>query len=80
MNARLRKAWMHNELDIAVVGDKVDLTYTYDHLGSCQLFVLGVGGEGASVCLNVFGVCAHARRKCFWKNVDGAEVVCVACA
>ncbi|XP_067928049.1 NADH-ubiquinone oxidoreductase 75 kDa subunit, mitochondrial-like [Watersipora subatra] len=33
-NARVRKCWIHNELDVAMVGDEVDLTYTYDHLGS----------------------------------------------
>jgi len=32
-NARLRKAWVHNELDVALVGSKVDLTYSYNHLG-----------------------------------------------
>jgi len=32
-NARLRKCWIHNELNVAVVGPKVDLTYDYDHLG-----------------------------------------------
>merc|ERR1719481_1183523 len=32
-NSRLRKCWIHNELDLAVVGPKVDLTYDYDHLG-----------------------------------------------
>ena len=32
-NARLRKCWIHNELDLAMVGPKVDLTYDYDHLG-----------------------------------------------
>ena len=29
-NARLRKCWIHNELDVGVVGPKVDLTYEYD--------------------------------------------------
>ncbi len=33
MNARLRKGWIHNELDVAVVGPQVDLTYDYEHLG-----------------------------------------------
>jgi len=33
LNARLRKAWVHNDLRVAVVGPKIDLTYTYDHLG-----------------------------------------------
>jgi len=33
VNARIRKSWVHNELDVAVVGSKVDLTYEYEHLG-----------------------------------------------
>jgi len=33
VNARIRKAWVHNEVDVAVIGSKVDLTYTYEHLG-----------------------------------------------
>jgi NADH dehydrogenase (ubiquinone) Fe-S protein 1 len=33
LNARLRKGWIHNELDVAVIGPKVDLTYEYQHLG-----------------------------------------------
>ncbi|XP_064868895.1 NADH-ubiquinone oxidoreductase 75 kDa subunit, mitochondrial isoform X2 [Oncorhynchus nerka] len=32
-NARIRKSWLHNELQVALVGQEVDLTYTYDHLG-----------------------------------------------
>ncbi|MGH0121953.1 UNVERIFIED_CONTAM: hypothetical protein FKN15_077434 [Acipenser sinensis] len=32
-NARIRKSWLHNDLQVAVVGSKVDLKYTYDHLG-----------------------------------------------
>ncbi|XP_069471665.1 NADH-ubiquinone oxidoreductase 75 kDa subunit, mitochondrial [Ambystoma mexicanum] len=32
-NARIRKSWLHNDLQVAVVGSAVDLTYTYDHLG-----------------------------------------------
>merc|ERR1719166_551338 len=32
-NARLRKCWIHNELNLAMVGPKVDLTYDYEHLG-----------------------------------------------
>jgi len=33
INARIRKSWIHNELDVAVIGSKVDLTYSYEHLG-----------------------------------------------
>ncbi|XP_068602173.1 NADH-ubiquinone oxidoreductase 75 kDa subunit, mitochondrial isoform X2 [Brachionichthys hirsutus] len=32
-NARIRKSWLHNELHVALVGQEVDLSYTYDHLG-----------------------------------------------
>ncbi|MEM8617250.1 MAG: NADH-quinone oxidoreductase subunit NuoG, partial [Pseudomonadota bacterium] len=32
-NARIRKAWLWNELKVFVVGDAVDLTYDYQHLG-----------------------------------------------
>ncbi|XP_056145660.1 NADH-ubiquinone oxidoreductase 75 kDa subunit, mitochondrial-like isoform X2 [Lampris incognitus] len=32
-NARIRKSWLHNELQVALVGRAVDLSYTYDHLG-----------------------------------------------
>ncbi|KER18777.1 hypothetical protein T265_15831, partial [Opisthorchis viverrini] len=30
LNARLRKCWIHNELQVAVIGPKVDLTYDYE--------------------------------------------------
>ena len=26
-------SWTHNDLQVAVVGPKIDLTYAYDHLG-----------------------------------------------
>ncbi|XP_064489572.1 NADH-ubiquinone oxidoreductase 75 kDa subunit, mitochondrial-like [Ornithodoros turicata] len=32
-NARIRKSWIYNDLKVAVVGPKLDLTYEYDHLG-----------------------------------------------
>lgn len=32
-NARIRKSWLHNELQVAMVGHNVDLSYSYDHLG-----------------------------------------------
>ncbi|XP_076062264.1 NADH dehydrogenase (ubiquinone) 75 kDa subunit [Oratosquilla oratoria] len=34
LNARIRKAWLHNDLDVASVGSEVDLTYQYEHLGA----------------------------------------------
>lgn len=33
LNSRLRKAYIHKELNVALIGPKVDLTYEYDHLG-----------------------------------------------
>ncbi|KAL9966387.1 hypothetical protein ACROYT_G024449 [Oculina patagonica] len=33
VNARIRKGWMHNDLQVGLVGTKVDLTYDYEHLG-----------------------------------------------
>jgi NADH-quinone oxidoreductase subunit G len=33
LNARIRKAWRAKDLPIALVGEKVDLTYDYQHLG-----------------------------------------------
>lgn len=32
-NARIRKSWLHNDLQVALIGSPVDLTYRYDHLG-----------------------------------------------
>ncbi|XP_059618641.1 NADH-ubiquinone oxidoreductase 75 kDa subunit, mitochondrial [Phlebotomus argentipes] len=34
LNTRLRKGFVHNELNVAVVGPKIDLSYDYEHLGS----------------------------------------------
>ncbi|XP_041365548.1 NADH-ubiquinone oxidoreductase 75 kDa subunit, mitochondrial-like [Gigantopelta aegis] len=32
-NARVRKSWIHNDLQVGLIGNKVDLTYDYEHLG-----------------------------------------------
>jgi NADH-quinone oxidoreductase subunit G len=34
LNARIRKRWRQGDLRIALIGEKVDLTYTYDYLGA----------------------------------------------
>jgi NADH-quinone oxidoreductase subunit G len=34
LNARIRKAWRLNGTRIGVIGEKADLTYTYDYLGA----------------------------------------------
>ncbi|MEL6726894.1 MAG: NADH-quinone oxidoreductase subunit NuoG [Pseudomonadota bacterium] len=33
-NARIRKAWLWNDLKVGVIGEAADLTYDYEHLGS----------------------------------------------
>lgn len=33
VNARVRKSYIHNDLEVALVGPKLDLTYDYQHLG-----------------------------------------------
>lgn len=33
-NARIRKAWLWNDLKVGVIGDAADLTYDYEHLGA----------------------------------------------
>ncbi|KAM7538342.1 hypothetical protein Aperf_G00000065485 [Anoplocephala perfoliata] len=39
INARVRKNWLNNELDVALIGEKVDLTYDYEHLGSSTTII-----------------------------------------
>jgi len=33
LNSRIRKSFLHSDLEIAVIGPKVNLTYDYEHLG-----------------------------------------------
>ena len=34
LNARIRQRWLNGQLDVAMIGEAVDLTYPYEHLGS----------------------------------------------
>ena len=34
LNARIRQRWLNGKLDVAMIGEAVDLTYPYAHLGS----------------------------------------------
>ena len=34
LNARIRKRWLRGDFKISVIGEKADLTYTYEHLGA----------------------------------------------
>ncbi|KFB51839.1 AGAP001653-PA-like protein [Anopheles sinensis] len=39
LNTRLRKGYVHNELNIALIGPKVNLSYDYEHLGNNPLLI-----------------------------------------
>ena len=39
VNARIRKGYIHNETEIAVIGPKMDLSYQHEHLGSDPMLV-----------------------------------------
>lgn len=48
LNSRLRKAYIHNELEVGLIGPKVDLTYEYQHLGEeASLLQDLLGGKSA---------------------------------
>ena len=34
LNARIRKRWLRNDFPVALIGENVDLTYTYDYWGA----------------------------------------------
>ena len=34
INARLRKAWLHAETEVNVIGSEIDLSYTYTYHGN----------------------------------------------
>jgi NADH-quinone oxidoreductase subunit G len=34
LNARIRKRWRSGQLKVGLIGDKADLTYSYDHIGA----------------------------------------------
>ena len=44
-NARIRKAWLWNDLPVGVIGDEADLTYAHTHLGETSADLDGVLGS-----------------------------------
>jgi NADH-quinone oxidoreductase subunit G len=80
LNARIRKRWRTGQLKIGVIGDKADLTYTYDHIGAGtdSLSDLAAGKhsfaevlKGAKHPIVLVGAGAAARH-------DGAAVLALA--
>ena len=45
-NARIRKAWLWNELKVGVIGEPVDLTYDYTHIDSAPTGLKDLGAFG----------------------------------
>ncbi|KAK7583890.1 hypothetical protein V9T40_004853 [Parthenolecanium corni] len=39
INTRIRKAYVHNETNVALIGPQVDLTYDYQHLGTSSSII-----------------------------------------
>lgn len=48
-NARIRKAWLWNDLKIGVIGEAEDLTYEYEHLGDGPDALNGLFGRDSEI-------------------------------
>ncbi|KAI0827351.1 NADH-ubiquinone oxidoreductase [Trametes gibbosa] len=47
LNSRIRKSWLHTTLEVGLIGERVDTTYSYDHLGADAKAVADfVAGKG----------------------------------
>jgi NADH-quinone oxidoreductase subunit G len=69
LNARIRKRWRAGNFPVALIGEKVDLTYTYDYLGAGAETLAGLGSSkfaealtGAQCPLILVGAGVFARR------------------
>jgi NADH-quinone oxidoreductase subunit G len=78
LNARIRKRWRAGKFPIALIGEKADLTYSYDYLGAGAESLAGLSGskfaetiKDAKRPLVLVGAGALARK-------DGAAVAALA--
>ena len=47
LNSRIRKSWLHTGLEVGLIGERVDTTYSYDYLGNDAKAVTDfVAGKG----------------------------------
>jgi len=53
LNARLRKARINNNMKVALVGEKVDLTYDYKHLGTSPWILKQISEGSHPICTQV---------------------------
>ncbi|MAZ73731.1 MAG: NADH-quinone oxidoreductase subunit G, partial [Flavobacteriaceae bacterium] len=42
INARIRKTWLHNDTKVGLIGEPVDLTYDYEHVGTSAADLAGL--------------------------------------
>ena len=78
LNARIRKRWRAGNFPIGLIGPKVDLTYTYDHLGAGPETLADVARHSFAEALRkaekplmIVGAAAFARP-------DGAAIAALA--
>jgi NADH-quinone oxidoreductase subunit G len=78
LNARIRKRWRTGNFPIALIGEKADLTYSYDYLGAGAETLAGVGQRKFAEALKtaehpliLIGAGALARE-------DGAAILALA--
>ncbi|HEY6833612.1 MAG TPA: NADH-quinone oxidoreductase subunit NuoG [Pseudolabrys sp.] len=78
LNARIRKRWRAGNFPVALIGEKADLTYTYDYLGAGAETLAGLGSskfaealKGAKNPLILVGAGVFARK-------DGAQLAALA--
>lgn len=79
LNARIRKNWLHRDMPVALIGEKVDLSYDYAHIGNGADTLKGIKpGTG------VFEALKDARRPMIIigqsavSRDDGSEVLALA--
>ena len=72
LNARIRKAWSRGA-DVVVVGEAVDLTYEYEHMGNDRAALAHVAGLDMSALQDVNSVCIVGQGAL--NEADGAAVL-----
>ncbi len=50
LNTRIRKAYLHNDCKIGLIGKPLDLTYNYEHLSECVCFLNEIFESKSSFC------------------------------
>ena len=72
LNARIRKAWSRGA-DVVVVGEAVDLTYEYEHMGNDRAALAHVAGLDMSALQDVNSICIVGQGAL--NDADGEAVL-----